>query len=103
MEDDEKIMIDEEIGRLQEEYETLKENVAEIKISLDVGLVKWNEYDEQFSKCSQWLSEMEPLVQSYAKPQPDLLKKRAKLQEFQVNSNLINFTQQMIILLKLHV
>lgn len=84
MEEDEKIMIDEEIGRLQDEYETLKENVAEIKISLDVGLVKWNEYDEQFSKCSQWLSEMEPLVQSYAKPQSDLLKKRAKLQEFQV-------------------
>lgn len=82
-------MIDEEIARLQEEYEILKENVAEIKISLDVGVVKWNEYDEQFSKCSQWLSEMEPLVQSYARPQPDLLKKRARLQEFQVSTYIL--------------
>ncbi|XP_054713817.1 LOW QUALITY PROTEIN: muscle-specific protein 300 kDa-like [Uloborus diversus] len=81
--EEEKTMIDEELARMQEEYDVLKESVAEIKISLDVGLVKWNEYDEQFEKCSQWLIEMEPLVQSYAKPQVDLLSKRARLQEFQ--------------------
>ncbi|KFM65651.1 Nesprin-1, partial [Stegodyphus mimosarum] len=81
--EEEKLMIDDELARLQEEYENLKENVSEIKISLDVGVVKWNEYDEQYSKCSQWLSEMEPLVNSYAKPQADLLSKRARLQEFQ--------------------
>ncbi|GIX92567.1 nesprin-1 [Caerostris extrusa] len=81
--EEEKCMIDEELLKLQEECELLRANVAEIKVSLDVGLVKWNEYDEQYTKCSEWLLEMEPLVQSYAKPQADLLSKRARLQEFQ--------------------
>ncbi|CAL1291409.1 unnamed protein product [Larinioides sclopetarius] len=81
--EEEKCMIDEELLKLQEEYELLKANVAEVKVSLDVGVVKWNEYDEQYAKCSEWLLKMEPLVQSYAKPQANLLSKRARLQEFQ--------------------
>lgn len=94
--DEEKLMVDEELSRLRNEYNLLKENVSEIKVSLDVGAVKWNEYDEQYSKCSAWLLEMEPLVESYAKPQSDLLSKRARLQEFQVTPDFISKTSPIL-------
>ncbi|XP_067130355.1 LOW QUALITY PROTEIN: muscle-specific protein 300 kDa-like [Centruroides vittatus] len=83
VEESEKAMIDEEMAKLQEDYEEFKENVNNIKSALDVSAAKWNEYDEQFSKCSGLLDEMEAKVQSCRILQADLNGKRTKLEEFQ--------------------
>ncbi|XP_013784499.1 nesprin-1-like, partial [Limulus polyphemus] len=79
----EKDVIDMDVKRIEEEYKQFKANVDEMKSSIDVGMVKWNEYEEQFKKCSKWVEETEPLLQSFLTLQADLIKKRARLEEFQ--------------------
>ncbi|KAG1668681.1 Nesprin-1 [Nymphon striatum] len=76
-------IVDEEMGVMQQEYEQYKADLNECKTSLEVGLVKWNEYEERFVSCSEWLAETEVLVQSFMKLQPNLSGKKSQLEQFQ--------------------
>ncbi|CAN8009134.1 unnamed protein product, partial [Ixodes pacificus] len=76
--------VDEEAGRLVSAVEDFESRMSQVKSLLDVGLVKWDEYEEQFQRCQDWLNKHEPQVRSFQQLQPDLEAKRVKLEEFQV-------------------
>ncbi|KAL1429843.1 hypothetical protein MTO96_015704 [Rhipicephalus appendiculatus] len=76
--------VDQEAGQLVKAVAEFEERMAQVKTALDVGLVKWDEYEEQFRRCQDWLNQHEPQVRSFQQLQPDLESKRVKLEEFQV-------------------
>ncbi|XP_049267233.1 muscle-specific protein 300 kDa, partial [Rhipicephalus sanguineus] len=76
--------VDQEAGQLVKAMEEFEKRMAQVKSALDVGLVKWDEYEEQFRRCQDWLNQHEPQVRSFQQLQPDLESKRVKLEEFQV-------------------
>lgn len=59
--------------------ETLKGS----KNLLEIGIVKWTEYEDQYSEALEWLTKTESLVQSYNKLQDSLEDKKNVLEEFQ--------------------
>lgn len=50
---------------------------------LEVGIVKWTEYEEQYTDALEWLTKTEILVQSYNKLQDSLEEKKNVLEQFQ--------------------
>ena len=57
--------------------------LGKTKNLLEMGIVKWTEYEDKFHECEEWLSKMDSNVQSYNKLQNTVLEKRAVLEEFQ--------------------
>lgn len=51
---------------------------------LEIGIVKWTEYEDQYQEASDWLTQTEALVQSYNKLQDNLEEKKNVLEQFQV-------------------
>lgn len=76
-------VIEEEVALLQEEYDAYVEALKNAKGYLDVGIVKWTEYQDQYSEALEWLTKTEALVQSYNKLQDSLHQKKIVLEEFQ--------------------
>lgn len=54
------------------------------KDSLNIGIVKWTEYQDQYKEALNWLTKTEALVQSYNKLQDSLEDKKNVLEQFQV-------------------
>lgn len=79
-----KEIIEEEVGLLQEDFDNYVENLNNTKSLLEVGIVKWTEYEEQYQDALEWLAQTEKLVQSYNKLQDSLEEKRAVLEQFQL-------------------
>lgn len=52
---------------------------------LEVGIVKWTEYEDQFSEATEWLTQTEQLVQSFNKLQDSLEEKKNVLEQFQIH------------------
>lgn len=52
---------------------------------LEVGIVKWTEYEDQFSEATEWLTQTEQLVQTFNKLQDSLEEKKNVLEQFQVH------------------
>lgn len=50
---------------------------------LEVGIVKWTEYQDQYKEALDWLTKTEALVQSYNKLQDSLEEKKNVLEQFQ--------------------
>lgn len=50
-----------------------------------MGIVKWTEYEDQFSEATEWLTKTEQLVQSFNKLQDSLEEKKNLLEQFQGN------------------
>lgn len=50
---------------------------------LEVGIVKWTEYQDQYKDALEWLTRTEALVQSYNKLQDSLEEKKNVLEQFQ--------------------
>ncbi|XP_074030429.1 muscle-specific protein 300 kDa isoform X10 [Leptinotarsa decemlineata] len=82
--DMDKEIIEEEVGLLQEDFDNYVENLNHIKGLLEVGIVKWTEYEEQYQDALEWLGQTEKMVQSYNKLQNSLEEKRAVLEQFQL-------------------
>lgn len=82
--DVDKEIIEEEVGLLQDDFDSYIEQLGNIKNLLETGIVKWTEYEEQFQDSLQWLSQQEKNVQSYNKLQDSLEEKRAVLEQFQL-------------------
>ncbi|KAG5889989.1 hypothetical protein JTB14_035905 [Gonioctena quinquepunctata] len=82
--DIDKEIIEEEVGLLQEDFDTYAENLNNTKGLLEIGIVKWTEYEEQYQDALEWLGQTEKMVQSYNKLQESLEEKRAVLEQFQL-------------------
>ncbi|XP_072386756.1 muscle-specific protein 300 kDa isoform X12 [Diabrotica undecimpunctata] len=82
--DMDKEIIEEEVGLLQEDFDNYVENLNHTKSLLEVGIVKWTEYEDQYRDALEWLSQTEKMVQSYNKLQDSLEEKRAVLEHFQL-------------------
>jgi nesprin-1 len=57
--------------------------LSNTKSLLEVGIVKWTEYEDQFSEAAEWLTQTEQLVQSFNKLQDSLEEKKNVLEQFQ--------------------
>lgn len=55
------------------------------KSLLEIGIVKWTEYEDQYSEAAEWLTQTEQLVQSFNKLQDSLEEKKNVLEQFQVH------------------
>ncbi|KAL5279677.1 hypothetical protein ACFFRR_003964 [Megaselia abdita] len=75
--------IEEEVALLQEEYDNYIDALNKAKEFLEVGIVKWTDYQNQYAEALEWLTKFEALVQSYNKLQESLNKKQQVLQQFQ--------------------
>lgn len=51
---------------------------------MEIGIVKWTEYEDQYQEATDWLAQTEELVQSYNKLQNTLEEKRNVLEQFQM-------------------
>lgn len=50
---------------------------------MEIGIVKWTEYEDQYSEALEWLTKTESLVQTYNKLQDSLEDKKCVLEQFQ--------------------
>nr|CAD7429520.1 unnamed protein product [Timema monikensis] len=82
---EDKEVIEEEVALLQEEYDTYVESLSRTKTLLEVGIVKWTEYEDQYQEASDWLTQTEQVVQSFNKLQDGLEEKKNVLEQFQVH------------------
>ncbi|EZA53954.1 Nesprin-1 [Ooceraea biroi] len=82
---EDKEIIEEEVALLQEEYDNYVDSLNNTKSLLEVGIVKWTEYEDQFSEATEWLTQTEQLVQTFNKLQDSLEEKKNVLEQFQVH------------------
>jgi antibiotic biosynthesis monooxygenase (ABM) superfamily enzyme len=61
--------------------------LAKTKTTLEIGLAKWGEYEDQYKECSAWLEKTEALVRTYTGHVDTLEQKQKALEEFQVCIN----------------
>lgn len=83
--EEDKEIIEEEVAILQDDYDSYVESLNKTKRLLEVGIVRWTEYEDQFQEALDWLAQTEILVQSYNKLQNSLEDKRQALEQFQVH------------------
>ncbi|XP_018338972.1 PREDICTED: nesprin-1 isoform X6 [Trachymyrmex septentrionalis] len=83
--DEDKEIIEEEVALLQEEYDNYVDSLNNTKTLLEVGIVKWTEYEDQFSEATEWLTQTEQLVQTFNKLQDSLEEKKNVLEQFQIH------------------
>ncbi|XP_032455805.1 nesprin-1 isoform X11 [Nasonia vitripennis] len=81
--DEDKEIIEEEVALLQEEYDNYVDSLNNTKSLLEVAIVKWTEYEDQYSEAAEWLTQTEQLVQSFNKLQDCLEEKKNVLEQFQ--------------------
>ncbi|XP_043257159.1 nesprin-1 isoform X10 [Colletes gigas] len=83
--EEDKEIIEEEVALLQEEYDSYVDSLNNTKSLLELGIVKWTEYEDQFSEATEWLTQTEQLVQSFNKLQDSLEEKKNVLEQFQIH------------------
>ncbi|KAF5308513.1 hypothetical protein FQR65_LT06178 [Abscondita terminalis] len=83
--DEDKEIIEEEVALLQDDFDNYVEMLNNTKNLLEMGIVKWAEYESQYQDALDWLANTEKLVQSYNKLQNSLEDKRMVLEQFQVH------------------
>lgn len=76
-------IIEQEVALLQEEFDAYVDNLKKTKDYLEMGIVKWSDYQDQYTEALDWLTKTEALVQSYNKLQENLTQKKVVLEEFQ--------------------
>lgn len=64
---EDKEIIEEEVALLQEELDIYVESLSRIKQLVEAGIVRWNEYEDQYKEASDWLAQTEALVQGIVK------------------------------------
>lgn len=62
-----------------------RDSLNNTKSLLEIGIVKWTEYEDQFSEATEWLTQTEQLVQSFNKLQDSLEEKKNVLEQFQIH------------------
>lgn len=64
-------------------YISYRDSLNNTKSLLEVAIVKWTEYEDQYSEAAEWLTQTEQLVQSFNKLQDSLEEKKNVLEQFQ--------------------
>ncbi|KAK2588097.1 hypothetical protein KPH14_004158 [Odynerus spinipes] len=82
---EDKEIIEEEVALLQDEYDNYVDSLNTTKSLLEEAIVKWTQYEEQFSEAADWLTQTEQLVQSFNKLQDSLEEKKNVLEQFQIH------------------
>ncbi|XP_031632357.1 nesprin-1 isoform X5 [Contarinia nasturtii] len=82
-EPEDKEIIDEAMTFLQEEFDNYVNCVSQGKDCINVALVKWSEYQDQYKEAFNWLTKTEDLIQSFNRLQDSLEGKKIVLEEFQ--------------------
>lgn len=77
-------IIEEEVATIQDEYDSYVDSLNNTKNLLEIGIVKWKEYEDQYQEALDWLSQTEESVQTYNKLQDGLEEKRMVLEQFQL-------------------
>ncbi|XP_071454288.1 muscle-specific protein 300 kDa-like [Hetaerina americana] len=80
---EDKEIIEEEVALLQEEFDNYLDSLNHTKSLLEIGIVKWTEYEDQYQESTDWLTQTEVLVHSYNKLQDSLEEKKNFLEQFQ--------------------
>ncbi|XP_058454305.1 muscle-specific protein 300 kDa isoform X8 [Malaya genurostris] len=75
--------IEKEVAILQDEFDNYCLALKKIGASLENGIVRWKEYDDQYTVAVNWLDKLEQEVQTYNKMQNTLEEKKNLLEEFQ--------------------
>ncbi|XP_055538750.1 muscle-specific protein 300 kDa isoform X3 [Wyeomyia smithii] len=75
--------IEKEVALLQEEFDNYSVALRKISAALENGIVRWKEYDNQYTAALNWLDKLEQDVQAYNKMQNSLEQKKVVLEEFQ--------------------
>ncbi|XP_024081429.1 nesprin-1 [Cimex lectularius] len=78
-----KEVIEQEVVLLQDDFDNYVENLTQTKELLESGIIRWNEYEEQYKEAVEWLSQTEQSVQTFNKLQSTLEQKMATLEAFQ--------------------
>ena len=78
-------IVEEEVAFLQEEFDNYCEALSKLKASLESGLVKWTEYEDQYQDATEWLAATEATVKSFNRLQNTLSEKRDILEQFQTH------------------
>lgn len=60
---EDKEIIEEDVALLQEELDIYLESLSRSKRLVEAGIVRWNEYEEQYKEAGVWLAQTEALVQ----------------------------------------
>ena len=76
-------IVEEEVAFLQEEFDNYCEALGKLKNSLESGLVKWTEYEDQHQEAIEWLDQTGATVQTFNRLQNTLTEKRDILEQFQ--------------------
>lgn len=76
-------IVEEEVAFLQEEFDNYCEALTKLKDSLESGLVKWTEYEDQHQEAVEWLDQTTATVQTFNRLQNTLAEKRDILEQFQ--------------------
>ncbi|KAA0201773.1 hypothetical protein HAZT_HAZT011047 [Hyalella azteca] len=94
-------VIEEEVAFLQDEFDKFLTQVGKTKNLLEMGIVKWTEYEDKFKECEVWVAAMETRVQGYNKLQNTAEEKRILLEEFQAHLQAIFDWQKTLDLLNI--
>ncbi|QQP31635.1 Nesprin1like [Caligus rogercresseyi] len=82
--EDDRIIVEEEVAFLQDEFDQFVEMLANVKGNLEGGIVRWTDYQEMYKEALDYLHSAQASVQSYNKLQSDLQQKRKILEDFQI-------------------
>lgn len=72
---EDKEIIEEEVALLQEELDIYLESLTRIKQLVEAGIVRWNEYEDQYKEACDWLAQTETLVKGKIEKQMHFVRK----------------------------
>lgn len=84
VDDDDRELIEEEVAVLQEEFDNYTESLNKTQQLLEVGLVRWKEWEDQYGEAEEWISKTETEVKSFQQLHNSLTEKKNALEQFQV-------------------
>jgi nesprin-1 len=83
VDDDDRELIEEEVAVLQEEFDNYTESLAKTQQLLEVGLVRWKEWEDQYGDAEEWINNTETQVKTFHQLQNTLTEKKNALEQFQ--------------------
>ncbi|ODN01313.1 Nesprin-1 [Orchesella cincta] len=84
VDDDDRELIEEEVAVLQEEFDNYTESLNKTQQLLEVGLVRWKEWEDQYGEAEEWITKTESEVKSFQQLHNSLTDKKNALEQFQL-------------------
>lgn len=77
-------LIEEEVAVLQGEFDNYTEGLSKTQQLLEVGLVRWKEWEDQYGEAEEWIVKTESEVKSFQQLHNSLTEKKNALEQFQL-------------------